>query len=80
MGKEEKEEEESVFQAKEMTREKWPSGETLKERVPGTQRIWDSMMLTYPVGNEMPFSLQKQIHIPSEVQTVSFKIMCSYPL
>lgn len=39
MGKEEKEEEESVFQAKEMTREKWPSGETLKERVPGTQRI-----------------------------------------
>lgn len=39
MGKEEKEEEENVFQAKEITCEKRPSGETLKERVPGTQRI-----------------------------------------
>lgn len=38
MGKEEKEEE-NVFQAKEITCEKRPSGETLKERVPGTQRI-----------------------------------------
>ena len=80
MGKEEKEEEESVFQAKEITSEKWPSDETMKDRVPGTQWIWDSMMLTYLVSNEMPFSLQKQIHTPSEVQTVSFKIPCSYPL
>ena len=37
MGKEEKEEEESVFQAKEITSEKWPSDETMKDRVPGTQ-------------------------------------------
>lgn len=37
MGKEEKEEEENVFQAKEITHEKWPSDETLKERFPGTQ-------------------------------------------
>lgn len=36
--KEEKEEE-NVFQAKEITCEKRPSGETLKGRVPGTQRI-----------------------------------------
>lgn len=67
------------FQAKESTCNKRPSGEDLKECVPGTQGTSERMTLRQMVSRAMPFSppCANSHYLWRTVQRLSFIITCS---